>query len=637
MRWPAAVLAATCLAASFAVPGYAGPVCTDPVPQVACGNRVVADPLLSASFIQHDTELWPALDAIEKIAPEVIEVRTLAEWTKNKKNVSAGGRQLPVIRITDEKKPRKGKKIVVASLSVHANEPAGREGGIRYAENLARWWKEDRKHALYSGDVKMPLDTVLAKTELWLGIMNVDGWSNGDYANAGVFERGNANGTDLNREFPTKGWTNRNATPMSDPEAKGWAQLVRSLGKITTASDIHGELTSANAAYADLMWPAGQWSPKKQAQELQLGKHMIRTVERKFVEQNVALGIATDALGVQSPSNAATGYDVVGYDDGGFMGDWFTQEFDAVEIDAENFLSHMAPGNAWVGALEQAHVAGVHGILESLMVEAHITHKVKPKLNLGRVAYAYDPRKVTSADGLGYKPEKGDKPKKYSVTRMRYFDDLRRASGKTVAPLNSADIANGRAKLSKYDTLVLADVALPPDPKKRKVGLTAYTNAIKSFVRGGGQLLLTDAAVPFVRYFGATGDDALREARTNAGHIDFGEDRSHVWEKDLMGSASQTYYEVPLGFSPSNEAPHYGVSTEEWARLKGTTVGTVSDNTGAFTALGSMPYGKGRISIFGAILPTPTEENDHVEGLVDYGVTITGGQVLHSILAYRRK
>lgn len=627
------LLAAVALAASVVVPSDAAPVCTDPIPQAACGNRVIADPLLSGTFIQYGSEAWPALDAIEKIAPGAIEVRSLAEWTKNKKYVSAGKRQIPVIRITDESKPRKGKKIVVVSLSVHGNEPAGREGGLRYAENIARWWKSDRKHKLYSGNVAMPLDAVLAKTEVWLGVLNPDGWAAGDLTETGIFGRGNANGTDLNREFPTKGWTNRGATPLSDPESKGWAAFVRSLGRVHAASDIHGELTSANAAYADLMWPAGQWSPKMQAQELQLAKHMIRTVERKFVEQNVALGLATDAIGVQSPSNAATGYDVVGYDDGGFMGDWFTQEFGALEIDAENFLSHTVPSNAWIGLLEQAHVAGVHGIIESLMVESLITSKVKPSLNLGRVAYAYDPRKVTSADGLGYKPEKGDRPKKYSVTRMKYFDDLRRASGRTVAPLSSYDIASGRAKLSRYDTLVLADVALPPDTRRRKVSQDAYRRAIQSFVRGGGQLLLTDAAVPYARYFGLSGDEVFQEARTNAGHVDFGEDRTHPWEKGLMGSASQTYYEVPLGFAPSNEAPHYGISTDAWTRAKGTTVGTVKD----FTALGSMPYGKGRVAIFGAILPTPTEENDHVEGLVNYGVTIAGGQVLHAILSYRRK
>jgi hypothetical protein len=635
MRTRNALLLALAAAALLAPAGVAAPTCTGSMPTAACGDRVIPDPLRAATFLQYGSDVFPALDAIEKIAPEVVEVRTLAEWTGNKKYVSAGGLQLPVIRLTDERVPRSHKKKVVVSLSIHANEPAGREGGLRYVENVARWWKSDRKHVLYAGDVAMPLDKVLAGTEVWLGIVNADGWAAGDLGK-GVYSRTNKNGTDLNREFPTVGWTNRPATPLSDPESQGWTAFVRSLGHVTTASDIHGELNSDNKAYADLMWPAAQWTPRMQAQELQLGRHMIKSVERKFQDQAVVMGIATDTAGVQAPSNAATGYDVVGYDDGGFMGDWLAQERGAVEIDAENFLSHSVPMNAWFGPLEQAHVAATQGIIETLMVEALVTQQVRPSLRLGKVAYAFDPRRVRSADGRGYANESGDKPKAYDVSRMRYFDDLRAAApGSTVQPVNTADIVSGRAHLSRYDTLVLADDAMPPDAKGRKVDATKYRAAIQAFVRGGGQLLLTDAAVPFVRYLGITGDSAMRTATTNAGHIDFGA-LDHPWEKGLSSTASQTYYEVPLGFGPTNEAPHFGVTTADWAAKKGVTVGTVSDSTGAFTALGSMPYGAGSVAIFGALLPTPTEENDHVEGLKDYGVTITGGQVLNAILGYRR-
>jgi hypothetical protein len=626
----AALAAAVALTAPAVV---AAPTCTGSVPTAACGNRVIADPLNTATFIQYGSEAFPALKAIEAIAPDVVEVKSLADWTHNKRYVSAGGLQLPVIRLTDEHVKGPKKKVVV-SLSVHANEPAGREGGFRYIENVARWWKTDRKHPLYAGDVTMPLDYVLAHTEVWLGVVNADGWAAGDLGN-GVYSRTNGNGTDLNREFPTVGWTNRPATPLSDPESQGWTAFVRSLGKVTTASDIHGELNSDNKAYADLMWPAAQWTPKQQAQEAQLAKHMIRSVERKFTEQNVVLGLATDAAGVQAPSNAATGYDVVGYDDGGFMGDWFAQERGAIEIDAENFLSHSVPMNVWFGPLEQAHVAGVQGIIETLMVEALITQNVRPSIKLGKVAYAYDPRHVRSSDGRGYTSEKGDRPKAYDVTRMRYFDDLRAASHGTVDKVYTADIASGAAHLSRYDTLVLADVALPPDAKGRKVSAERYRAALQSFVRGGGQLLLTDAAVPYVKYFGIGGDNALRTAKTNAGHIDFGTLDS-PWEKGLSDTSSQTYYEVPLGFAPTNAAPHYGVTTADWSAKKGTTVGTVSDSTGAFTALGAMPYGRGSVAIFGALLPTPTEDEDHVEGLKDYGVTITGGSVLNAILGYHR-
>ena len=61
------------------------------------------------------------------------------------------------------------------------------------------------------------------------------------------------------------------------------------------------------------------------------------------------------------------------------------------------------------------------------------------------------------------------------------------------------------------------------------------------------------------------------------------------------------------------------------------------------TALGTLPRGKGRITVFGAILPQAIEslvvdgeriETPHPFGLASYAVTITGGQVLDNVLAY---
>jgi hypothetical protein len=429
---------------------------------------------------------------------------------------------------------------------------------------------------------------------------------------------------------------------MSDPEAQGWAALLNHIGPVSTASDIHAEITSENDAFADLMWPAAQWTPKRQAQELQLGLHMVDTIKRKWAQEGVLLDTPVGVTGVMSPGQAATAYDVVGYDDGGFMGDYFAQSSGAVEIDAENFLSHSVPNNLWVGALEEAHVAGVKGIIESLLVESMVTDRVKAKLNLGKVAYAFDPRRVRSKDGLGFEPREDERPKAYDVSRMRYFDDLRLAAGRgaVVQPLSSADIASGAAELSGYDSLVLDDVAIPVDSKGRHVDIDQYVRRVVEYVRGGGQLVLTDAAVPFLTRFGFRGID-LRTAKTDGGHIDFGA-HSDPWEKDLLSTASQTYYEVPLGFPPTGSAPHYGIATAAWTARGGTTVGTVGGaatgetEAGDFTALGYLPFGKGKVSIFAAVLPTPTEDYPHVEGLVDYGVTITGGQVLNRILGYRR-
>ncbi len=635
------IAVATVLAAAAVVPlpSDAAPTCTGPIPTALCGGRVVAEALQTATFIQYASEAFPALEAIEAVAPDVVEVFTLDELTKNPKHVSFGSRQIPIVRLTDETKPAAGKRKVVFSLSVHANESAGREGGIRYIEDVARWWVSEKTRPVYTGDVSFPLDQVMAQTEVWLGIINPDGWAYGDLGNQkGVFQRGNGNNVDLNRQFPTMGWPHPSQTPRSEPESDGWVQFVKSLGPVSTASDIHGEITSANNAFADLMWPADQWTPKEQAQELQLGLNVIKTIERKFADDGVVLGALTGATDTMTPAAAATAYDVVGYDDAGFMGDWLTQSTGAIDIDAENFLSHTAPGNIWIGALEQAHVAAVRGIIEAVTVESMITGQVKPKLDLGRVAYVDDPVRMSAPA----KPvEDGRTAKAFSVSRMRYFADLAKDAGVAVTALRSGDIAT--ANLTAYDSLVLADVAIPRDAAGRPVNAEAYVKALERFVAAGGQLVLTDGAIKILTAMGFADEGALQEAITNAGHINFGA-LDHAWEADVLPTAGQTYYEVPLGYAATSNAPHHGIATAAWEAAGGVTVGTVgadddaSDDsaTADFTALGELPRGAGKISIFGAVLPTPTAENEPEDGLADYALTIAGGQVFHQMLAYRR-
>ncbi len=624
MRRVIAVFAAVCAAAVVPLAG-AAPTCTGAVPQAVCGDRVVAEALRTATFLQYE-EAMPALEAIEAIAPDVVEVYTMAEATGVAEAVSAGGRDIPVVRLTDESKTGVKRKVAI-SLSVHGQESAGREGGMRYIEDVARWWVGDKEREVYAGEKSLPLSTVMAQTETWICMCNPDGWNHMDLGGESVNARANDNGTDLNREFPTLGWPNLSATPMSDPEAIYWVKLLMSKGRFATGTDIHGELTSANNSFADLMWPAGEWTPDHQAKELQLGLDAIGTIQRKFAEDGVLVGTAAEAAGIMTPSTAATGYDVVGYDDGGFMGDWFTQKLGAVEIDAENFLSHIAPGNVWVGPLEQAHIAGVRGLMEAIIVEALFIDDVEADLHLGRVGYVFTKSRVKGG-GAG-------EVDAYDTSQMDYFPDLAKDAGVKVTPIDPADIANGTAKLSSYDSLVLADVTTPVDRLGRKYDSEKYIAALDAFAKGGGQLVLTDKAVTLLGQMGFGDDADIKEAQTNAGHVDFGT-RDHEWEKDLVATASQTYYEVPIGFAPTSAAPHYGVDSAKWEAAGGTTVGTIDPGDGAFTILGELPRGAGKISIFGAVLPTPTAENEPIDGLASYGVTIAGGQVFHSMLSFTR-
>ena len=660
------------LALAAAVPvvlagqSLAAPTCTIAGTDPLCGGRIVAEPLQSTSFHQFDGPLESAegsLRAMEALAPDFLEVKPLHEWTGDPAHTSFGGRPIWVVRVTDESVPQQDKAQVAVSLSVHGLESAGREGGLRYVEDLARWGAGDRDHPMYAGDTAVPFSEVMAKTETWIGFTNSDGWAGGDADSGQIgFHRGNDNGSgpvgalqagkDLNRDFATVGWFDRTGgrgLAESEPEIAGWTDLVRSFPNLKTSTDIHGELDTPNNAFSDLIIPAGQWSPTRQDQVDQLSRNMIRTVERKFEEHGVVLdaifGLPEDGATPRRAANVAASYDIVGYDDSGFMGDWFSQN-GSVHMDVESFLSNLAPNNVWVAPVEQAHVAAVRGNIEATIVEALLTDGVRASADLGRVAYVTDPVRTSSdpaytADGIpgtGSEVAPGETQVPYDVSRLEYFDALRTAFGTAVDPVTADQVAAGG--LTSYDTLVVTDMAQAPAGST--VAPDAYAAALRAFAEAGGQLLLTDRSLGLLDDLGLVDSGALTVDRTDAGHVDFVQPLGdHPYEEGLIGKPSQTYYEVMLGFPGRGSAPNYGVDTAAWEAAGGDTVATIEGKT----ALGSAPLGKGRVTVFGALLPQAIErlvtedgtvrETPHPHGLADFAVTITGGQVLDNVLEFR--
>ena len=670
------LLAAVALPVALAAHSLAAPSCTTPGTELACGGRIVAEPLQSTTFHQFDgpaESLERSLRAMETLAPGFLDVKPLAEWTGDRTHTSFNGLPIWVVRVTDESVPVADKAQVAVSLSVHGLESAGREGGLRYIEDLARWAKDDRDHLLYSGDHAVAFGEVAERTETYLAFLNSDGWAAGDLDSGKAgFARGNGNGQgpvgalspgkDLNRDFATVGWFDRSGgrgLAESEPEIAGWTALVRTFPNLTTSADIHGELTTPNDAFSDLIIPAGQWTPTRQAQVNQLGLNMIRTVERKFAEDGVVLDevfgpLPRDGRTPRRPANVAASYDIVGYDDSGFMGDWFSQR-GSVHMDVENFLSNLAPNNAYVPLVEQAHVAAVRGNIEATMVEALVTGAVRPSADYGRIAYVDDPVRTRSDDdylldgvpGTGSPVAPGETQVPYDVSRLDYFDALRADYSADVTALTADAVAGGA--LSSYDTLVVTDMAeLPHGATVRKED---YVAALDRFVRGGGQLLLTDRAVRLTADLGLVPKEALSLNRTDAGHVDFVAPLGdHPFEEGLVGKPSQTYYEVMLGYPSRNRSPNYGVQRAAWEAAGGTTVATVGpqgSSSSPNTALGTLDVGLGTVTIFGAVLPQAIErlvlengsviETPHPHGLASYAVTITGGTVLDNVFAYRGK
>ena len=617
-----------------ALPAGATPVCPEE-PRTACGGRIFPEPENTVSFVQHDNGEYEAgIKALAKEFPRFVKVRKFSDILGPKAK-SAGGRELWLVEITDFRAPERGKIPVAISLAVHGPERAGLEGGVRYMEDLARWAKNEPRHKLRNGTNKdsmaVSVRDTLKKVHIYLAAVNADGWARGDYENGGVYMRGNANGFDLNRQFPTIGWTRPTNQPLSQPEAIAWRRLMLRVRPVVTA-DLHGELTSAQNAFTDLMLPAGQWNPRKQKREERLARHMKTNVERWFEKEGVDAATVSGIAGMK-PAEYATGYDVVGYDASGFMGDWLNQEIGAVDMDSEHFMSHLVPNSTWVHSLEEAHITAVRGEIEAVIVEALVTKKVQVRYALGKVGYFNDPAVVTNKDGYGGPPPaEGYKPEPYRATRMEYFRDLSRFTTKPLRALTRRSLLRGG--LRGLDTLVLADKPFGTQFKGRKGQWGRALRKIKRFVKRGGNLVLTDRAIKLVRRFRLVPKGSIKKHLYNAGHIDI-----HNWKdpyvRGVYHTARQTYYEVPLGFSADADAsPHFTIDKAAWEKAGGKSIAHIEEEDRI--GLGRLKLGKGTIGIFGAILPQPTEKFDHYYGLAGYAVSVAGGQILKNMMAVGR-
>ena len=589
---------------------------------------------MTVSFLQHDSgEYLAGLAALEDEHPRFIRVSTLSEFLGHEA-LSAGGRDIVLIEVTDFNVPRENKVTVAASIGVHGNERAGVEGFARYVEDIVNWAADEPEHELRNGTLGdstgIGAREALGKVHAYFSAINPDGWAQGDAQNGGVFNRGNANDVDLNRQFPTKGWTDTTGRPLplTEPEPKWWAEAVHKIDPVMSV-DLHGELTSANNAFADIMLPAGQWHPAEQARHDRFARHMKSNIARWFEIQGVEMDTFTGQAG-QKPAEYATGYDVVGYDDSGFMGDWFTEQIGAVDLDVEHFFSHYVPNSTWVAALEDAHIASVRGELETLIVEAPLIENVSPTLDLGRVGYLFDARVVKSSDGYGGpKPPEDVDPAPYHATRMTYFGDLERFTTRPLRRVWSNRVARG---LRGLDTFVMADKVFPRTSSGRKPVAARFARTIERWVRVGGNLVLTDRAIRFLGRLGVVKKRQVARQLYGAGHVNI-EDFEDPYVKKVHTTASQTYYEVPLGYTlEEDSSPHWTVARGPWEEAGGKTIAYIEDEQRV--GVGRIKLGKGTIGIFGAILPQPTERYDHLYGLADYAVSVAGGQILHNMMRF---
>ena len=325
-------------------------------------------------------------------------------------------------KVTDDKSPipESERKHFIYSLSIHGIERAGLEGGIRAMEDLITWAACENGTAdtapacnpllpdfegpfpkkIVETQTDKPVPTagdVLENSVIYFMPPNPDGWRRGDLSiGQPHFQRYNGNGVDLNRDWPTLGYTHRPYSPASEPEVRAYSKVLKGIrnttadGHFTGGIDLHGQLTASAFSYTLL--GSGQRDYRKN----------FSTVDqalRAWADQTARLGWSPYIGTAIAPvaDQWGTVIDTIGYQITGGVGDWIESPIGlgAVGIDNEMTLSHLAPATVFEPVLEQMHIDGNKGLIysqiASMLTEQDADYEYHPP---GKVGYVFNPKRL---------------------------------------------------------------------------------------------------------------------------------------------------------------------------------------------------------------------------------------------------
>ena len=686
-------------------------------------GRTFLEPAASVDYIQfgeggHGEMEW-GFKLLEKVYPRYIDLTTVADELNNPNAVSVGvdgfpawdkrdtgdGLPLYVTILTDKKVPDENKEYVVLTAG-HSGEPCGREGGARFVEDLAMAATEtpdkifDNATGLADKTYEMTAPEILKRTKIFFIAPSPDGWLIGDgYGNQ--HSQYNGAGVNSNRLAYTDGWVFpqdptlylRGYTTYTQPEGLAFTHYLTQIRKkelhgrpFAVGMDLHGPLPFGFV----LLHDEGS-DPQKLKRMVDLGTRVKQNMEETipvFGPLDTVLDAGVDSTRDNLPDFRDVGtldndmwrlqgwgrwgfvthiVDSLGYTVGSSWGGFFASDagLDALSLSYE---INCRPSSPWVGADEQIYADNVRNVMETGVVTAAATSKIPPfevKMKK-KVGFYEDGARVTDKDGNPSpapnlsNPISGPlKQAHYNVSNTDYFRDLRNLVDR--APLEVKPNGIARA-LKKLDSFVVSD---------RRVEDTAK---LANFVKGGGDLVLTDSALSMLPKLADIDAKAVHKDWGYVGYSDL--DRSHPLTNGLLATAWQMFAPSPIGYpllmerdsywdsgtnnedagdsSPTlNSALIWSVDRDVWEAAGGETVGTTDppadrkavdegnnfDGVGKRdadqnkTEIGVLPVGKGRIVIFGSLMPMPTEEYSHWFGLNAYAISDAAQNMLLKVLS----
>jgi hypothetical protein len=326
------------------------------------------------------------------------------------------------------------------------------------------------------------------------------------------------------------------------------------------------------------------------------------------------------------------------------------------EVDCDSFVG-------WNPAGWQLFVDNVRAIDETAAVHAAVLaggDTVARTYDLQTpIGFVEPGRRVTDRDGNPSPPplnypnhplQQRITQRPYDVSNTDYFRDLRKIVKQPVVevPLTAPD-----KFADSLGSLVVSDT------KETSAG------ALRKFAEAGGNLVLTDGALQLLPEIAGIPGEAIKQGFAYVGYADL--DKTHPWTQGLYKRARQMFDPVGLGYPllmerdqywpcstdgaceesvTQNSAPIWTVDRAAWEGKGGATVATAdppADRKSGLegsatdkTEIGTLPLGKGRVVIFGGLLPQPSEDYTHWFGLDGYTLSTPGQQMLIKALTFKR-
>lgn len=178
---------------------------------------------------------------------------------------------------------------------------------------------------------------------------------------------------------------------------------------------------------------------------------------------------------------------------------------------------------------------------------------------------------------------------------------------------------------------------------------TALLDLLRTFVEGGGNLVLTDDAMLVLERLGLVPDGSVTQETVYAGFVEFSADggATSTYDDPLSANVQQAgaaegpnhrhqmSEPVPTGFSimdadgsDQDSMPQWVVDRAAFEDAGGRIAGTANGGV----TLGELIVGDGQIRFLGSLLPVPTEEYAHPYGLASHAITYSGYETFRNML-----